>query len=56
LGLDIEYKGRDMQMDWIWSEQALAKAEIIERKRECHQLELGHVNFTRLQTILHHAA
>jgi len=56
LGLNIEYKGRDTQMDWIWSEQALAKAEIIERKRECHQLELGHVNFTRLQTILHHAA
>jgi hypothetical protein len=27
-------------MDWIWSEQALAKAEIIERKRD-HQLELA---------------
>jgi hypothetical protein len=56
LGLDNENKGHDMQMEWIWSEQAPAKAEIIERKRECHQLELSHVNFTQLQTILHHAA
>jgi hypothetical protein len=37
---DNESKWRDMQMDWIWSEQALAKAEIIERKRD-HQLELA---------------